>query len=79
MINSIFTAKDQNSQDETTIYWFDVVGTIGNEEDGVWGITDCNGEIGLVDCDGCPCNTDDAHILEVFNSCEITQEIMSDF
>jgi hypothetical protein len=48
-----YSTKDQNLQDETTVYWFNV----GDE---LYGVSDKNGEHGIVDCDGCPVNTDDA-------------------
>jgi len=48
-----FLTKDQNLADETTVYWFDVDG----EE---FGVSDCNGEKTVVDCDGCPVNLGDA-------------------
>ena len=52
----IFIEKDQNFQNETTNYWFTV-----NEEN--YCISDCNGELSLLDCDGCPilaCNDHDS-------------------
>lgn len=47
-----YMSKDQNWQNESTTYWFDVVGEIyGVVESGQGGI--------VVNCDGCPVNTDD--------------------
>jgi hypothetical protein len=46
---------DQNMQDETTNYWFDVNGES-------FALSDCNGDVQLLDCDGCPvedCNDHD--------------------
>lgn len=52
-----FIEKDQIYQNETTNYWF----TVNGER---WAISDCNGELTLLDCDGCPC----AHNYpEIFN------------
>lgn len=51
-----FTTKDQNYQDETTIYWFEIMESsstwIGQGE--IFGVSDCNGELTILDCDGCP-------------------------
>lgn len=57
MIN--FIDKDQNWQDETTNYWFDVDGE-------QYAVSDCNGKLRLLDCDGFPvepCNDRD-NVLE---------------
>ena len=78
-IKATFISKDQNFQDEQTIYWFNVEGTKNNDEDGVWGVFQSGGETGLVDCDGCPCNTDDSHIAEVFRACDVTEEMINDY
>ena len=52
-MNSItHTSTDQNWQDETTIYWFNVDGD-------EYGVADCNGEKTILDSDGSPVNTDD--------------------
>ena len=75
-ISAKFISKDQNVQDEQTIYWFDVEGTKNNEEDGVWGVYHTGDESGLLDCDGCPCNTDDSHIAEVFRACVVTERLL---
>ena len=50
-----FIDADQNFQDETTNYWFLVDGES-------FALSDCNGEVQLLDCDGCPvddCNDHD--------------------
>lgn len=55
-----FIEKDQIWQNETTNYWF----TVDGES---WAISDSNGCVQLLDCDGCPvdpCNDHDS-ILEL--------------
>ena len=42
-----FIEKDQVYQEETTNYWFSVDGES-------YAISDCNGELSLLDSDGCP-------------------------
>lgn len=67
-MNVKFITKDQNWQDETTIYWFSLVGTdsgTGCEMNGVYGIADCNGEESVVDCDGCPLTPGDWETIAV--------------
>lgn len=54
-MNINFLEKDQIYQNETTNYWFSV-----NGEN--YAISDCNGELKLLDSNGCPiesCNDHD--------------------
>ena len=53
MENVTFVEKDQNWQDETTIYWFDVDGES-------FGVAESGPDATVLDCDGCPVNTQDA-------------------
>lgn len=53
-----FVQKDQIWQNETTNYWFQVDGE-------GWAISDCNGVISLLDCDGCPCTHNYPEIFEL--------------
>ena len=46
-----FVAKDQNFNDESTTYWFDIDGE-------TWGVVESCGKSTIVDCDGCPDNAD---------------------
>ena len=39
--------EDQDWNSETTTYWFDAEGEI-------YGVVDHNGDLSVVDCDGCP-------------------------
>ena len=80
MINSIkakFQSKDQNHQDEQTIYWFDVSGT--DEEYGVYGVAESCGEVKFLDDEGYPCNTQDEHIRVIFVECIVTDEMRNDY
>ena len=55
MANIKFIEKDQIFQNETTNYWFEIDGES-------WAISDCNGMLTLLDCDGAPveeCNDRD--------------------
>lgn len=80
LLTAAFNTKDQNWSDENTIYWFDVTGTNDGDEDGLYGISDCNGEKRLLDCDGCPCNADDHHMAVVFDVCleSLTSDIIAE-
>lgn len=61
---------DQNFADETTIYWFK-----GNGE--TYGVSDCHGYQTIVDCDGCPVNTDDAVNVHLLTDLVVTNEMMN--
>jgi len=52
-MNATFTEKDQNWQNEQTIYWFDVDGE-------TYGVSESGPHSQILDCDGCPVNTGDA-------------------
>lgn len=76
-IQATYFTKDQNQQDETTIYWFTVIHS-DDTLSGEYGVADCNGERRLLDCDGCPC-TDDHHWNEILENCVITEEMINDY
>lgn len=57
-MNAHYIGKDQAWADDKTIYWFDVCG----EE---YGVSEQAGEISIIDCDGCPVNTDDGKNIEL--------------
>ena len=67
MSNATFITADQNWQDETTIYWFDMDGEM-------YGMVEGEGA-GAVDCDGCPIDYNDALRAEVERNCIVTDEI----
>lgn len=75
MANSAYISKDQNHQDETTVYWFEISSLTGYHEDGTYGIADCNGEKTYVDSDGCPI-TDNLHEFKYLMI--ITDEMIND-
>jgi len=59
-MNIEFVEKDQNWQEEHTMYWFEVNGES-------WGVRDKLHGKDLIDCDGCPveaCNDHDG-VLEL--------------
>ena len=58
MVTVEYNGKDQNWQDETTIYWFTLdgkdYGTGFTFHNSVYGVADSNGNTSILDCDGCP-------------------------
>lgn len=76
-MNATFTTKDHNHTDETTIYWFDISGSSDRVDEGSqYGVSDCNGEQTIVDCDGCPVPPE--YALELKNVLIITDEMIND-
>jgi len=55
-----FVEKDQNWQEETTVYWFEV----GAE---TYAISDNYGILSMLDCDGCPINETDDRNAPIFS------------
>lgn len=53
-----FIEKDNIYQNETTNYWFNVDGEN-------YAISDCNGELTLIDRDGCPADVKDNNIKDL--------------
>lgn len=66
-----FIEKDQNWQNETTVYWFELDGE-------TWGVSDCNGERTIVDCDGCTVSMSDAKNAHLTAALVITEEMELD-
>lgn len=71
MSKATYISKDHNFQDATTIYWFELDGE-------TWGVSDCNGERKIIDCDGYPVNTDDAKNVHLKDALIITEEMEQD-
>ena len=69
MATATYTTKDQNWQDETTTYWFEVDGhdngTGMSFENQVFGIAESGNDNTVVDCDGSPCTEGDAATIAV--------------
>ena len=62
-MNITFLSADQNMQDETTNYWFNV-------NDNEFALSDNNGDVKLLDCDGRPvdaCSDHDGVLSEIIN------------
>lgn len=57
-MNATYISKDQNYQNEQTIYWFDVDGE-------QYGVSEQSHSISVVDCDGFPVNTQDGKNAEL--------------
>lgn len=56
--NAYFIEKDQDYQNETTTYWFNVDGE-------TYGVSDRNGQLSIVDSENYPVNTDDARNIHL--------------
>ena len=70
-----FTGADQNYQDETTVYWFDVESEDYRIESGEYGMADCNGDLTPLDSDGAPIDYNDLLAGAVLAVCHLTDEI----
>ena len=74
-----YTSKDQNWQDETTIYWFEIsgddTGTGASFDAQVFGIAESGGDDTVVDCDGSPCTEGDAVTIAVRNVAIVTDDM----
>jgi hypothetical protein len=69
----VFIEKDQNWQNEQTVYWFDVDGE-------TYGVSEQPLDVAVVDCDGCPVNLGDAKNAHLRNLPGlVTDELRSDF
>ena len=79
MATATYTSKDQNWQDEQTIYWFEISGddsgTGGSFEDQVFGIAESGGDDAVVDCDGCLCTEGDAVTIAVRRVAIVTDDM----
>ena len=72
MSNVKYISKDQNSQDETTNYWFELNGES-------FAVSECGGESRLLDCDGCPFNMSDDEPKEIIAQLVVTEEMRNDY
>ena len=70
-LKAMYAGKDQNYQDETTNYWFE----LGDDE---FAVSECNGSSKLLDCDGSPLNLDDSENQEIFDKLVITDRMRND-
>ena len=74
-----YTSKDQNWQDETTIYWFEIsgvdIGTGASLDAQVFGIAESGGDDTVVDCDGSPCTEGDAVTIAVRKVAIVTDDM----
>lgn len=62
-MKATYLTKDQNWQNESTTYWFDM-------DSEMYGIVEGEGA-GAVDCDGCPIDYNDALRAEVERECVV--------
>ena len=63
-----YLGKDQNMQNETTIYWFDKNGT-------TYGVAESGGQSQVLDCDGAPLVDNYTDELELI----VTDEMRNDY
>jgi hypothetical protein len=80
MTKYAYVNKDQNVQDETTIYWFVANNEKLEEFDGeTFGVAHCGSEVSIVDVDGCP--IDGAWFVHLIDGIEsnVTDEMINDF
>ncbi|MCP4282817.1 MAG: hypothetical protein GY776_22835, partial [Alteromonas sp.] len=73
------TSKDQNWNDGSTTYWFNVNGECGafgiDFDNETYGIAESGGESKLLDCDGCPMNEGDGESIAVIGLLVVTDEM----
>ncbi len=70
MTTVTYLSKDQDYQNYTTTYWFDVDGE-------TYGVAESCGSSTIVDCDGCPGNA--PHSVAQALSEAVTEEMRQDF
>jgi hypothetical protein len=68
MTAATFTSKDNNWQEEATIYWFDMDGE-------QFGIRECGIETTVLDSDGAPVDYNEALRSRVQRTCIVTDEM----
>lgn len=68
MSNANYTGKDQNWQDGTTIYWFEMDGE-------KYGIAETGPETEALDCDGAPIDYNENLSRRVIENCIVTDEM----
>lgn len=77
-----FKSKDQNWQQESTTYWFELTGSdegTGREFDGdVFGVVESGKDSKIVDCDGCPLTAGDAQEIAVKRHAAVTAEMRAE-
>lgn len=69
-MKTTFISADQNWQDESTTYWFDMDGEL-------YGVVE-GGNAGIVDSDGMPIDYNDALRSRVERNCIVTDEIRAE-
>jgi len=79
MATAKFISKDQNWQEESTTYWFQITGLhegTGRKFDGeTFGICESGSGSRVLDCDGCPITFGDGEEIAVRNTAIITDEM----
>lgn len=81
MATAQFISKDQNWQDESTIYWFKLDGadhgTSHTFDGAVFGIWESGPTAAVLDADGCPLTEGDGITIAVRRACVVTDELRS--
>ena len=81
-MNTEFIGKDQNWQEESTIYWVQLTGTDNGTgitfSESNFGICESGPESWVLDCDGNPMTEGDHETIAVLNHVKITDEMRSE-
>jgi len=72
---AVFLEKDENSQDQTSVYWFEIQSDDYRVESGEYGIAVCNGESTPLNEDGAPIDYNEIERAAVLALCEIPSEV----
>ena len=82
MAKATYTSKDQNWQDEATIYWFQIDGHDHNSglsfDDDQYGICESGPGADVVDSDGAPVDYNESLKLCVQRLCVVTDDMRAD-
>jgi hypothetical protein len=72
-----FKSKDQNWEQEATIYWFELTGSdFGTEFDAdMFGVSESGGESRILDCEGAIIKVGDSVEKAVKRHCIVTNEM----
>ena len=74
-----FKSKDQNWQEESTTYWFELTGedfgTACEFDAAIFGVRESDGESRILDCDGCPMTDGDYEAIAVKRHCIVTDKM----
>lgn len=77
-----FKGKDQNWQEASTTYWFELTGkdfgTACEFDAEMFGVCESGGESRILDCDGCPMTVGDRAEIAAKRHCIVIDEMRSE-